>query len=174
MALGFYLAEGIRGDRIRQNSHGYLGLLRDLDACPAWITVEPEDVGEDVLPMRAPELRPLIEFAAEHDDDELLSAFRSNMLAPPTGFEALSDVLSKAHEESLLERVHLGRILGTKVFYDICNAVFDCDEFTPASGAPDLLLWSPPGVSPFWFFLRSESSGRLSQVKSNCLVVRAL
>jgi len=48
------------------------------------------------------------------------------------------------------EMVDLARCLGTTDFESLYEAVFDFDEFTPASGAPDLFVWAPEVGT--WFF----------------------
>ena len=56
LALAYLANLGFKGDRIRQDFHGYLEIFRDLLAPPPWVDVEPDDV-EAGLPR--PEIRPL-------------------------------------------------------------------------------------------------------------------
>ena len=39
----------------------------------------------------------------------------------------------------------------------VFDAVFDFDEFTPAAGAPDILVWAPDASC--WFFSEVKASG---------------
>lgn len=153
-ALDYYRSVGLLGERTRKNQWGYPGLLRDLAHCPPWVHNEPD---------REREQRALIDHIHDRNDDELLDDLRRDYSRHSAIFPRLSMQVPNEHrdmrEVSFREKLSLGRAMGVDTFYKNYNAVFDFDEFTPAAGAPDLLLWSPPYSKPFWCFTEVKAPG---------------
>lgn len=164
MALDYFASNGILGDRVRQNLFGYPGLLRDLADCPPWVHVESEDTEPNTDPERAWELRAMIEHIHNCSDEELLDDFRRHhgsfaRLSDELSLQRSPKELSNERENLFREMLSLGRAMGVDTFYKNHDAVFDFDEFIPALGAPDLLLWSPPGSGRFWCFTEVKAPG---------------
>jgi hypothetical protein len=165
VALAYYCSQGLSGDRTRArlSLQGYPGLLRDLSGPPPWVEVQPEDVEGDISPERAAELRPLVVFAQEHNEESLVARYRTergrhaSVLDRVVG-QTASAAVQELSVDSFRQRVALAKFLGVEVFSVIYEAVFSFDEFTVAEGVPDLFLWLP-GEPSFWFFSEVKASG---------------
>ncbi len=156
--------QGFESDRTRMNLNGYPGMLRDLNSPPPWVEVEPDDVDEPLSKQRLHELRPLIRWANETSEDNLILAW--NAMRQEQG-RAASIVLGQScsitnstyGEEAFRQLLTLAKSVGSETFGAIFNAVFDFDEFTPAAGAPDLLVWLPRSEPALWFFSEVKGPG---------------
>lgn len=164
VALAYYAMQGFESDRTRMNLNGYPGMLRDLNSPPPWVEVEPDDVDEPLSKQRLHELRPLIRWANETSEDNLILAW--NAMRQEQG-RAASIVLGQScsitnstyGEEAFRQLLTLAKSVGSETFGAIFNAVFDFDEFTPAAGAPDLLVWLPRSEPALWFFSEVKGPG---------------
>ena len=161
--LYWLIAKGLRAERTRMNSYGYVGIFRDLISRPPWVEVEPEDFEGKLTAERAAELSPLYEYVARGLDvtaqfKSYRAEKRSALLKYLGAAQWLPEWLERSLEESFDELTNLARILGPKTTEQLCEAVFEYDpeygleEFTTAVGAPDLFVWTPPSLPPFWFF----------------------
>jgi hypothetical protein len=163
-AIAYYSCRGFEADRTRMNLFGYPGMLRDLGSPRPWVEVEPEDMDEDISTERLQELRPLIEHAQETSEDALVGEWMANRdhrnrARHIMDIETAPSVVTAEGAESFRRLVALGKVLGAETFKAIWQAVFDFDEFTPASGAPDLLVWLPKGDPALWFFSEVKGPG---------------
>lgn len=168
-ALAAFHSHGFRGDRTRNNLFGYPGLLRDLSDPPEWVHVAPEDLLCEMDEDRRSELRPLIVHIQELTEAALIAHHRAERRAAFVRqqlFEGryiiIDDVKFETdafREECFRELIGLGKVLGADLFYDIFDAVFEFDEFTPAEGAPDLLVWLPESEPSCWFFSEVKAPG---------------
>lgn len=159
IALGHLAEWGFMGDRTRMNHWGYPGLLRALNEPPPWIEITLEDTSESVSPDREHELRPLYIQANDTSPRELLSRYKEYLEKRHSSLVELGkddfarELLPKIVPHIIMtfeEQVELARCLGTSDFGTVWEAVFGYDEFTPALGAPDLLVWEPG--TDRWFF----------------------
>jgi hypothetical protein len=153
------------------NLDGYPRLLRDLSNPPPWIEIEMEDVDGDISEERANELRPLVVQAQEHDEQRLITRYRSEQQHRHSVLERLmgrppASFVTEFGADSFRELLALAKTLGVDSFEAIYEAVFEFDEFTVAAGAPDLLLWLPGHEPSCWFFSEVKAPGdslRVSQ-----------
>jgi VRR-NUC domain len=167
--LAWFSSKGFECDRTRQNINGYPGLFRLLQEPPPWVIVEPEDCEGDLEPARELEIAPLYQHIArgvdvmtafgEWADSEILNKVLST-LSNKLGVEIMS-----TPEFEIRRLVRLGQITGPEVLEGMFDAVFDYDvdfglnEFKPAVGAPDLFVWTPAPLPPFWFFAEVKGPG---------------
>jgi VRR-NUC domain len=92
-------------------------------------------------------------------------ARKSEMLAKPVGklFSSISPDARSAIKEfqlnSFRELVVLAKTLGVETFKNVLEAVFPFDEFTVATGTPDLLIWWPQIDGQSWFFCEVKAPG---------------
>jgi hypothetical protein len=168
-ALAFYVAQGFDADRTRMNTFGYPGMLRDLNSPPPWVEVEPEDAEDDLSQERQLALRPLVEYANGTSEAALVAEWlaeqeRTHFIN--TKFhEAASSVVTRTVQEEFSRLITLAKTLGVEAFRAVLEAVFDFDEFVPAPGAPDLLVWLPRAEPPLWLF--SEVKGPRDALRSS-------
>jgi hypothetical protein len=163
-ALAYYCLNGFDGNRTRMNTFGYPGLLRDLNSPPPWVEVEPEDIDEQVSQERLRELRPLIEYAHDTSEEALVAEWKAvreehNRMAKLFLNEEPQTPMTAFAEESFRQILILAKALGIENFTPIFEAVFDFDDFTPAAGAPDLLVWLPKIDPALWFFSEVKGPG---------------
>src|SRR5437667_11925868 len=83
--------------------------------------------------------------------------------------ESASIVTATTMEAASFRRlVAFAKFFGVETFNAVWQAVFDFDEFTPAPGAPDLLVWLLPkaaGEPGLWFF--SEVKGPRDSLRNS-------
>lgn len=172
---------GLCGDRTRRNVYGYPGLLRELWEPPPWAAdIEPQEIGRPLSEERAEELRPLYQQANDQSLDDMVERYRQytyefwvttqlclqhDFRIP--GYEIWEPTL---FETLCIERwkklLLIARFTGSDVFENLMEAVFVYDEFTIASGTPDLFIWNSCSTSPLWFFAEVKGprdSLRISQ-----------
>lgn len=165
-ALTYYSSIGLYGDRTRMNLWGYPGLLRDLSAPPPWVEVKPEDVDGDISHERALELRSLIMYAQEHSEEELVARYqasvehKASVLQPFLGISPdANSIIIDFEADSFRQVISLAKSLGVETFEAIYEAVFDFDEFSVASGTPDIFLWLSGQGQSLWFFSEVKAPG---------------
>lgn len=163
LALSMFVAAGYQGDRTRGIS-GYPVLLRDLSEPPHWFRSEQEEAEVVHQP-------PLIELLHNLGISRLIESFNEHnapdhfwrhFTSSPEqelgecGLDKSAAMDVKGHMRENLERtLRLGLVLGDAMFWSVFEAIFPIDEFTPAAGAPDLLIWS----ADWWTFVEVKAPG---------------
>jgi len=161
-ALAYYCSQRFDANRTRMDTFGYPGMLRDLNSPPPWVEIEPDDVDGAVCQKRLHELRPLVEHAQDVSEETLVAQWkamrdeRCRSAKFVLGETSPTPMMAFA-EASFRQLLSLAKVLGTEKFEVVWRAVFDFDEFTPAAGVPDLLVWLPKSDPALWFF--SEVKG---------------
>jgi len=162
--LDWLVHKGLQGDRTRMNLAGYPGVFRKLLVPPPWVEVEPEDCEGEVTPERAADLLPAYEQlisdpSAAAKLKRHLSA-RRNALSRflPPGSSLALELLDELQGKELERLIRLAQILGPETTQQLPEAVFEddpeygFDDMTTSIGAPDLFMWTPSSLAPFWFF----------------------
>lgn len=154
IAMRYFDQQGFKSDRTKMNQNGYPGLFRELKSPPPWIEVTQEDVECEVTAERVEELQPLFHHACNSSMRDLLDKYEEYLKkiyanSKPHGI-VLSSNFIDGSLELLKEKLQLARCIGAEHFENIFDAVFDFDELSLASGAPDLFVWDPN--ENMWFF----------------------
>lgn len=145
---------GFKSDRTRYNLWGYPGLFRELNQPPPWIEIIPDDVDGPVPPARKKDLRPLYLHANEASWADLLVRFREHLDERQMVMEKVGvrrpPQIQNFQLDDFKEKLLFTRCLGTENFENLCDAIFEFDEFPPYVGAPDLFVWD--SQARVWFF----------------------
>lgn len=155
-AMAYLSKLGFKSDRTRMNLYGYPGLFRKLNEPPPWIEVTQEDVEGDLTPARQEELQPLYLYAAQKSVNHLLSQFlkyradMQNILKATGNVTPLFPDAEGLLVDEFKENIKLVQCLGENNFQSLYEAVFEYDNLTAASGAPDLFVWDTN--TGIWFF----------------------
>lgn len=168
IVLNWFRSLGLRGDRTNRSVYysGYPGLFRELVEPPPWIEISMDDMEENISPKRAREIEPLYVQVAQGnnlEDEYQLYAKRSGRqltegILPRLSTQEqikLPDIVELHYQMSLeyfRELLLLSHMLGSELVADLASAVLDEEILLPATGAPDLFLWSRDSVQPFWLF----------------------